>query len=155
MDQSPLLANSFILSKLSTKIGVRNKEPGPDVETDTDHLTEYLSLGLPRPGLLLLPSSLQFLLPLPQPSNLTICLTITSLLILSPLLPFLLLLPTVTLLQHIFIPSNHSSEVADSDVPAEVVPVGGAVSDQAHVAVVWEAPLEDWLVKTFQTFNSE
>ena len=118
------------------------------METDTDHITEYLTLGFPGPGLLLLSGSLQFL-HLPQPSNLTICLTITSLLIISPLLPFLLLfLPTVTLLQDILIPGNHSSEVADSNVPAEVVPVSGAVSDQAHVDVVWEALPKDWLVKT-------
>ena len=115
----------------------------PDVETDTDHITEYLTLGFPGPGLLLLSGSLQFL-HLPQP----ICLTITSLYILSPLLSFLLILPTVTLLQEILIPDNHSSEVADSNVPAEAVPVSGAVSDQAHVAVVWEVPPKDWLVKT-------
>ena len=101
MDQSPLLASSFILSKLSTNIlvpgttslgmehkciqmHVINHHLLPDVETDTDHLTEYLSLGFPGPGLLLLPGSFQLLLPIPQPSNLTISLVITSL---SPLLP--------------------------------------------------------------------
>ena len=127
MDLSPLLASSFILSKLSTNIlvsgttslGLEHKGIQmhvindnhyllPDVETDTDHLTEYLSLGFPGPGLLLLPGSLQLLLPIPPPSNLTICLAITS-------LSFLLLfLPTVALLQDILIPGNHNSEVADT-----------------------------------------
>ena len=74
---------------------------------------------------------LQLLLPLPQPSNLTVLFNFYFLL-LSPLLP--LLGSTVAFLQDVHSPANHDGAVPDGHVPSDVVILGAAVNSQAHLA---------------------